>query len=183
MRAPLVGMAACLLLAFGASCHAPLPPAHWQQGGAVVSVPRAQWVRYDTRVDLMPDGSVLVDGEHRLTIDAAGRVYDTESRPVALLEPDGRVVGPDDQDLGLVGAVTASLPGQRVAWLGIQPDGQVQGYSGHDIRQSLGTWLGCNVSPQAQQVCVLVTHLFAMKLRGQGSGLVWEFGVGARVGP
>jgi hypothetical protein len=176
-------MAACLLLAAGASCHAPLPPAHWQQGGAVVSVPRAQWVRYDTRVDLMPDGSVLVDGEHKLTIDAAGRVYDTESRPVALLEPDGRVVGPDDQDLGLVGAVTASLPGQRVAWLGIQPDGQVQGYSGHDIRQSLGTWLGCNVSPQAQQVCVLVTHLFAMKLRGQGSGLVWEFGVGARVGP
>ena len=50
---------------------------------------------------------------------------------------DGRVVGPDDKDLGTVGSVTAALPGERVAWLGILPDGQVQSYGGHDIRQGL----------------------------------------------
>jgi len=184
MRLAVLSLAAIALVGDVAACHMPLPPAHWQQGGAMLTtIPRAQWVRFDTRIDLEPDGAVLVNGEHRLTIDQAGRVFDTENRPIALLEPDGCVVGPDDQDLGTVGAVTASLPGERVAWLGILPDGQVQGYGGHDIRQGLGTWLGCGESPQAQQVCVLVTHLVAMKLRGQGPSPVWEFGFGARVGP
>jgi hypothetical protein len=63
------------------------------------------------------------------------------------------------------------------------PDGQVQGYGSHEIRQGLGTWIGCAGSPQAQQVCVLVTHRVAMKLRGQASSATWDFGVGVQVRP
>jgi hypothetical protein len=183
MRTLLCGVAAIVLSAGSAACHAPVPPAHWPQGGATLDLPRAQWVRFDTRVDLEPDGAVLVDGERQLTIDVAGRVFDLDNRPIALLEADGRVVGPDEEDLGTAGTVTASLPGQRVAWLGLLPDGQVQGYGSHEIRQGLGRWLGCGESPRAQQTCVLVTHLFALKLRGQGASPRWTFSFGGRVGP
>jgi hypothetical protein len=133
-------------------------------------------------VDLASDGRVLLAGEHLLTVDRAGRVFEPDGAPVALLERDGRVRGTEDEDLGQIGAVTAALPGQTTAWLAIAPSGEVVTFGPDGRRGSLGVWLGCNRSPYAAQTCVLVTHLLAQRQRDEQEAssppVMFGFGVG-----
>jgi len=180
-----LAVCASLALALLASpaCSA-TPPANWARGGAPLDLPRARWVLGPNTVDVMPDGQVLLNGEHEWSVDRGGRVFDPDGQPIALLEPDGRVVGPDDKPLGVVGALHASLPGQETAWLSVAPSGQVIRYDEEDgDRLGFGVWAGCNVSPRAHQTCTLVSHLLALRLRerereGGGPGISVGIGVG-----
>ena len=175
-----VGILGAAALGFG--CEPPKPPAHWQQGGAVLVLPRARWVRGDVTVDLFPQGQVLVDGDHVLSLDAAGRVFEPNGTPVALLEPDGAVVGRGNEDLGTVGAVTAARRGQQVAWLALQPSGEVVLFGRRGQTRPLGVWVGCGSAPRVQQACVLLSHLLAEQLLERPADPPVTFGVGIGVG-
>src|SRR6185295_217799 len=85
-----------------AACRAQ-PPPNWGQGGTPLDIPRARWTRGDKLIDLMPDGKVLGDGDHLFTIDRAGRVYQPDNEPVAVLQADGRLLGKDEALLGKIG--------------------------------------------------------------------------------
>src|SRR4051812_43909431 len=111
-----------------ASCHT-APPPNWAAGGSPLDIPRARWTRGEHLVDIMPDGKVLEDGEHLFTIDRAGRVYEPDADPVAVLQADGRLVGTDDAMLGRIGLRNSS-PGTRdFAWLSIGERGEVVRYT------------------------------------------------------
>jgi hypothetical protein len=172
-----------LVLAFltlSLGCSAPRPPANWPGGGAWVVTPAARWVRGGSVVDLTEDGRVLVDGDHELNIDAAGRVFEPDGTAVALLEEDGRLVGPDEAELGTVGALTAARPGEQTAWLGLEPSGEVRLFGRRGERRSFGVWIGCGPTPQHSQACMLVTHLLAQRIEQAGPTphVVFGFGVG-----
>ncbi len=169
------------LLALSA-CVAP-PPAHYAQGGAPLDLPRARWVRGDLTVDLLPDGRVLVNGEHELGLDRAGRVFTPEGDPLAVLELDGRVLGPGDQPLGHVGVVHATLPDRDVAWLSVTDDGEVLRYGEGGERRSWGAWMGCDATPRSRQACTLVTHLVGLRVvaREAQAGVSVGVGFGVRV--
>jgi hypothetical protein len=141
------------------------PPSKWAEGGARLDLPRARWALVDSAVDLTPDGNVFINSEHVLTIDRAGRVINQDKEPVALLLPDGRVMGPDDNPLGAVGSLHAALPDEQNAWLSVLPTGEVIRYLEDGERLNMGAWLGCNISPRAQQACTLVTHLLGMRIK------------------
>lgn len=161
----------------------PHPPAHWAVGGADVDIPAARWARPDASVDIQPDGKILVDGEHYATLDRAGRVYDADGQPIALLEPDGRVTGPDDASLGFVGRASASLPGATTAWIALQPTGDVLRFDPEGAPSPMGRWMGqCGATARTLQVCTLVTHLLLVKQQsGPRIGIGFGFGVGVRV--
>ena len=150
-------MAQCVLLA----CAAATPPADWARGGAPLDIVRARYIKSDLLVDVLPGGQVMINGEHELTVDRAGRVVDDEGAAVALLEPDGRVVGPENAPLGQVGAQHAARPDESFAYLSVTPTGEVIRYDEEGERSNYGVWIGCNVSPRANQLCALVTHLLA----------------------
>lgn len=167
-------------LALLAACSA-TPPANWARGGAPLDIPRARWVWGSTTIDVSPDGKVFLNGEPELNVDRGGRVFDLDGQPVALLEPDGRVIGPDEKPLGIVGALHASLPDEATAWLSVTGSGEVIRYDDEGERSSFGVWLGCNSSPRAHQTCTLLTHLLAMRLRENersSSGVSVGIGVG-----
>jgi hypothetical protein len=168
------------VVAFG--CASAQPPSGWQVGGAPLLLSAARWATDEGLVELAPDGSVLVDGEARFVIDAAGRVYDLDLEPVALLQPDGRLVGADDRGWGVVGSMHASLPGAAEAWLSVLPDGTVVRYGDEGERIAGGLWQGCGPAPSAAQACVLVTHLVLLEAelrrrRVPGPGLGVGFGI------
>lgn len=170
---------AFVLLAAGC---APRPPAQWAQGGAELEIPAARWVRGDATVELYPDGKLRINGEHEATLDRAGRLFDTDAQPIALLLPDGRLVGPDDAPLGFVGQATASLPDARTAWLAIQLTGEVVRFEDDGAPVSMGAWVGaCRATPRTMQVCTLITHVVATKLRS-GPRVGFSFGVGVGIG-
>jgi hypothetical protein len=180
-KRPLLAIAALL-----GACAAH-PPARWAEGGAPVDLPHARWVRADATVELLPSGRVQVNADHVFTIDRAGRVFDPDAQPLALLEPDGRLMGPDDAPLGFVGSQSASLPGADTAWLTLMPGGEVIAYDDHGQPASLGRWIGqCEATPQTRQACVLVSHLLGGRLQGRsrvgfGFGLGVGIGIGGRV--
>ncbi|WP_437998018.1 hypothetical protein WMF26_46825 [Sorangium sp. So ce185] len=174
-----------------AACTA-TPPANWARGGALLDIPRARWVHGNLAVDVLPDGKILVNGEHQLNVDRGGRVFGLEAEPLALLEPDGRVIGPNDDPLGQIGVLHASLPGEATAWLTVAQSGAVIRYVEEGEREPFGVWLGCGVTPRAHQTCTLVTHLLGLRIRklerqtttepvglGFGSGLGLGFGAGS----
>jgi hypothetical protein len=162
-RALLLGLSPLLFI----GCT-PRPPAHWAQGGSPLDIPRARWVRGDASIEIAPDGRVLVNGEHQLTIDHAGRIFDIDAHPVALSERDGRLIGPDDKPLGMAGVWSASLPGEASAWLSVLPSGEVVRYGDDGVRTSMGAWVGnCMASASAHQTCMIVTHLLGMKLKDE----------------
>jgi len=146
----------------------PRPPANWAQGGSPLDIPRARWVRGDASIEIAPDGRVLVNGEHQLTIDRGGRIFDIDAHPVALSERDGRLLGPDDKPLGVAGVWSASLPGETSAWLSLLPSGEVVRYGDDGARTSMGAWVGnCMASAPAHQTCMIVSHLLGMKLKDE----------------
>ena len=162
-RALLLGLSTLLL----AGCT-PKPPANWAQGGSPLDIPRARWVRGDASVEISGDGRVLVNGEHQLTIDRGGRIFDVDAHPVALIERDGRLIGPDDKSLGMAGVWSASLPGESVAWLSLLASGEVVRYGDEGVRSSMGAWVGnCMASAPAHQTCMNVSHLHGMKLKDE----------------
>ncbi len=178
MRRFLFAPAAALLV----SACAATPPAHWAQGGTALDLPHARWTRGDAIIDVMPDGKVYVDGEHELSIDRGGRVFDPSAEPIALLEPDGRLVGNDDTPLGLVGAMHASLPGQANAWLTVLEHGEVVRYDDEGERHGFGIWAGCDGSARTHQTCTLVSHLLGLRVLARESRGRVSIGVGVGVG-
>ncbi len=164
-------------------CSSPLPPSRWGVGGAALSLPWARWDAGDSSIELRPDGQVWIDDDVAFVIDGAGRVYDPDLAPLAMLEPDGRLVGTDDRDLGVVGSMHASPPGRREAWFSLLPDGTVLRYDEEGDRYAGGLWQGCQVSPSAAQACVLVTHLVTIEAeaRRRRSGSGFGFGIGVMI--
>jgi hypothetical protein len=163
------------------SCSAN-PPANWAKGGAPLEIPRARWVFGTSAVEVVPDGKVIIDGEHQLTIDRGGRVFDPDREPIALLEPDGRLIGPDDEAMGIVGALTASRPDEQHAWLSVAPSGEVIIYDDEGERHLAGVWIGCNATPRTHQVCTLVSHMLAMRMRAALARGEPSVGVGIGIG-
>jgi len=128
-----------------------------------------------------PDGQVLEGGSLLFVIDRVGRVVDSDYEPVAMLWPDGRVVGTDDRLLGQVGVSNASPPGSRTAWLSVSPNGQVVYVDADGTRSAGGVWTGCD--GPALRTCTYVTHLIALRsyVRRE-SGVAVGVGIGVGVG-
>jgi hypothetical protein len=171
---------AALLVGAITGCQAH-PPIHWVQGGSRLDIPRARWSNGEGVLDVMPDGRVLANGAHLFTIDAAGRVFDIENEPIALLEADGRVVGKDDANLGKVGLRNASPPGAEYAWLTLDDTGTVVRFDPEGGPHPDGTWSGCG---PALRTCTLATHVIALaQTRGSsGSRVRMGFGMGVGMG-
>jgi hypothetical protein len=141
------------LFALGCQAH---PPPRWAEGGAPIDIPRARWTREGQLIDIMPDGKILRDGEHLFTVDRAGRVYEPDNEPVAVLQPDGRLVGRDDAGLGRIGLRNAALPGQPTAWLALGDKFEVLHFNAAGDAKADGAWTGCGT---ALRTCALVSHL------------------------
>lgn len=173
------------LLSLAAGC-APAPPAHWAQGGAMVEIPHARWVRGDGALELFPDGKITIDGQQFATLDHGGRLFDVDAQPIALLEPDGRVVGPDDAPMGFVGQASASLPESSTAWIALLPSGELVRFEEDGARAPMGAWVGqCARSARTMQVCTLISHVVALRARNAprvsvGVGIGIGVGVGGR---
>jgi hypothetical protein len=155
------------------------PPARWVQGGSRLDIPRARWTQGGGVIDVMPDGRVLANGDHLFTIDAAGRVFDRDNDPIALLEVDGQLVGKDDVILGKVGLRNASPPGVEFAWLTIDDAGTVVRFDPEGGPHPDGAWSGCGA---ALRTCTLSTHLIALAQARGRSGSRMRFGLGLGVG-
>ena len=163
LRVGTLPLVVCALTACAAK-----PPANWAKGGAPLDLVSSRWVRGDVTIEITPDGRVVANNEHLLSVDRGGRVYDNDAKPVALLELDGRVIGPDDKSLGFVGAWSASLPNETLAWLAVMGTGEVIRYTDQGERSTMGVWVGgCGYSLRAHQLCTLVTHLLTMRYRDQ----------------
>lgn len=160
-----------LALGLLAGCAASKPPPPgWQQGGAPLYVPRAMWTippatyyQGYVNVEITQDGRVLENGDAKFGIDTAGRVFDLDGHAVALLRPDGRLIGAGNEDLGFVGPTTAALPGTAYASLAITQAGQVLRYTEDGQMTQLGNWAGCGMFVPSLQACMLVTYLAATK--------------------
>jgi hypothetical protein len=169
--------AAAVLTGVLAGCQAH-PPIHWGQGGSRLDIPRARWSHTDWVIDVMPDGRVLGNGDHLFTIDTAGRIFDVENEPIALLEVDGRLVGRDETSLGRIGLRNASLPGAESAWLTIDANGTVVRFDPEGGPHPDGVWSGCG---SALRTCTLTTHLIALdRARSRQSNV--QVGVGVGIG-
>jgi hypothetical protein len=132
-------------------------------------------------VDVEPDGKVIVNQRHLLSVDATGRVYDAYNRPVALLQPDGMLIGGNDSPMGWVGAGEAILPGDDHSWLRLESGGLLIQNDG-DEEKPFGQWLGCD-RPQVLQLCTLVSHIVGRELRARtGSGGGFGLGSGVTMG-
>lgn len=165
---------ALLLLGLGCS---PKEPPNWPRGGAPLNIPAARWERGDAEtVELRPDGQVLEGGDLVFVIDRVGRVVDAEYDPVALLLPDGQLVGTNDQLLGQLGITNAAPPWSNLAWLAVMPDGSVTGFGGDGNRTTLGRWQGCGGA--ALRSCTLVTHLLMLRHHRTAPPSGVHFGVG-----
>lgn len=172
-----------VVLAVSVSACGATPPAGWQTGGQHLVAPRARWVNGELLVDVEPDGRVFVDGRHFFTIDASGRVYDAYNQPVALLQPDGMVIGTNDTPMGWVGAGEAILPGGEHSWLVLMPGGLLLQSDG-DAHKAFGQWLGCDHA-RVVQLCTLVSHVIGREMlarRGDGQGFGLSPGIGLGVG-
>jgi hypothetical protein len=172
-------LAAGLFLCLAACASS--PPPHWQQGGAPLAVGPARWTRADDdAIEILPNGSVLENGSLLFLVDRAGRVVNEDSDPVAILLPDGQLVGPNDHYLGRVGVSNASPPGAPSAWLSILPNGQMLTYSPDGDREPAGVWTGCN--GPTRRTCTLVAHMVQMRRYQRGSRGGVGVGIGIGIG-
>jgi hypothetical protein len=160
------------------ACHSQ-PPPNWEQGGSPIEIPRARWTRGDKLIDIMPDGHVLGDGEHLFTIDRAGRVYQPDHEPIAVLQPDGRLVGKDNTVLGKIGLRNSSAPGKQVAWVAIGDRGEVLRYDPDGDARVDGAWTGCE---PAVRSCTLTTHIIALVETQSRRSPIYGPGVGVGIG-
>jgi hypothetical protein len=158
------------------------PPPGWAKGGAPLVIKQMYWKTGDGRdVAVTPEGNITADGDLLMSIDRAGRVYDEDKEPVALLLPDGTVEGPEGSNLGQVGVTNAAPPGGGNAWLAVLPDGHVLHFEADGERTSDGAWRGCE-GPQ-HRTCTFVSHLFTLhRVAAAWSQSNVSFGVGFGVG-
>jgi hypothetical protein len=168
------------LLAFMPACSTQ-PPPHWAEGGARFVTENATWTTGEgTLVQLTKDGKVIADGDHVFTIDSAGRVYDKDNEPAAIVLPDGNVAGTDDTHLGRIGLSNAAPPGGGAAWLSVFPNGEVIHYDPDGQRSTDGAWRGC--TGPVLRTCTLVSHLYTLERISRASGGGgFTFGVGVGV--
>lgn len=153
------------------------PPANWAAGGLAVEPVAARWQRDGRVVDLLADGRVMIDGDHALTVDRAGRVFEPSGDAVALLEPDGALIGPDDRWMGQVGVRTASLRPRGYAWLSIAPNGAVTRFDEEGERHADGAW-SPSCQGNASQTCMLVTHVIEWREEARRPRVGFGVGVG-----
>jgi hypothetical protein len=175
----LVGLAACEAR----------PPANWVQGGSRLDIPRARWTRSGHLIDIMPDGQVLADGEHVFSLDPAGRIFELDNDPIAVLQADGRLLGKDDVLLGKIGIRNAAPPGKDVAWVAVSEQGEVLHFDPDGEGHPDGGWEGCGGAVRA---CTLVTHVISLSesrrygahpgFYGPSVGVGMGVGLGAGVG-
>jgi hypothetical protein len=195
LRSAKGGVALVLSALLLAACGGPKPPARWAMGGARLDLQPAGWTYDGDPVEIRPLGwdyaEVRVDGDVELHLDRVGRVYDRYKRPIAMLDPDGRLVGVDNELLGIVGAANAALPGKAHAWLSFTPSGAVVKHDAEMGPVSVGGWVGCGPSPFAQQACLLVSYVLYFEDEGERTGervpagpsVGVGIGVGVGVGP
>lgn len=179
-RIAILTAAACAAASL-AGCTPP-PPRSWQGGGTTLVIPQAQWILGEDAVQLTRSGDVIAGGDKILSIDRAGRVYDADGDPVGVLEPDGTYIGTDDEPLGMVGSVRASLPEEGFAWITLEPNGQVIRFDEEGHRYPFGAWFGCGRDPRSLQACTLVTHAIGLKMRRRARQDGPSFGIGVGVG-
>lgn len=178
MRAPFLGLPIAVLLL--AACENP-PPAGWAKGGAPLVIKPMSWkTGAGEDVAVTEDGKVTTDGDLIFTIDRAGRVYDEEKEPLALLLPDGTIEGSEQTHLGQIGVTNAAPPGGGNAWLAVLPDGHVVHFDQDGERSADGVWRGCD-GPQ-HRTCTLVSHLYTLHRVAAASRGNPTFGVGIGVG-
>jgi len=163
-RATLIAMTAfrfaVVVLFLVTACGNPPPPG-WQQGGAPLVIDRMSWMTAGgRRINVAQDGQVTIHGHLIFSIDRAGRVYDHDNEPVALLLPDGTLEGSGGTELGHVGVTNAAPPRASYAWLTVLPDGQVLHFAPDGTRTPGGYWRGCD-GPQ-HRACTLVSHLLSL---------------------
>ncbi len=170
-----------ILVASSLGCAAVALPSGWREGGRRLALPAARWVVGERTVELAANGSVVVDGVHTMTVDRAGRVYGPENRPIALLKPDGIVLGPDDEPLGWVGA-TEARGDDNEPWLTFLPTGEVVRLLGDGQPRPFGVWLGCDQVPYGSQTCLLVSHLVGLEVRTRAASPGVSVGVGLGLG-
>ncbi|MFZ5895898.1 MAG: hypothetical protein ACOY0T_32885 [Myxococcota bacterium] len=165
---------ASLLLALGCS---PREPPEWPRGGAPLLIPSARWDRGEAdAIEIRSNGQVLEGGDLVFVVDRVGRVADADYDPLAILLPDGRVVGTDDQYLGQIGVTNAAPPWSTQAWLAVQPDGIAVGFDSDGDRVGFGRWHGCD--GPALRTCTLVTHLLILRRHRSVPPSGVRFGVG-----
>jgi hypothetical protein len=179
MRALRYGLPVAVLLLVG--CENP-PPPNWAKGGAPLVIKQMTWKTGDGRnVVVTADGKITSDGDLIYTLDRAGRVYDEDKEPIALLLPDGTVQGSENVHLGQVGVTNAAPPGGGNAWLAVLPDGHVLHFEEDGERTSDGLWRGCD-GPQ-HRTCTFVSHLFTLhRIAASSHGSNVHYGVGMGVG-
>jgi hypothetical protein len=148
------------IAATAVACSA-TPPPNWAQGGAPVTLGHASWDRDDDIFEINPDGTITEDGDVIFQIDQVGRVYHEDGDPIAILLPDGHLVGEDAVGMGEVGPMSAAFPGAAFAWLSLNPQGHVIRYDRDGGEYYDGTWKGCD-GPM-MRTCTLVTHVVAMR--------------------
>ena len=179
MVAPVVTPRIVVLSAFLPLACAPAKPPSWEQGGTPLAIPNARWDRPDEDpVELHADGRVLEDGTLRYVVDRVGRIVDEDYESVAILLPDGRLVGNDNVFLGQLGVTNASSPHSTAAWLAVRPDGSVIYYDDDGEQLSRGKWTGCN--GPSLRTCTLVTQVMTLRdyARRAESGVTVGVGVG-----
>lgn len=137
------------------------PPPNWAQGGAPVALGHASWDRDGDIYEIKPDGTVSEDGDVLFQIDQVGRVYHEDGDPIAILLPNGHLVGEDSMGMGEVGPVSASFPGDAFAWMSLHPTGLVVRYDRDGGEYQDGTWTGCQ-GPMSR-TCTLVTHVIFLQ--------------------
>src|SRR5512147_1417989 len=168
-----------LLLALSGLACSPPPPPHWAEGGAPLVLGPAHWDRADDDpIDLDAQGRVLEGGTLRFIVDNRGRIVDDDDGAVAVLFPQGELVGPSNQFLGRIGVANAAPPHRDVAWLAVMPDGTVQYFDDEGDRSQDGRWRGCEGA--RHRTCTLVTHLIALRRYRHGSPRV-GVGIGVMV--
>lgn len=137
------------------------PPPNWARGGAPVTLGHASWDRDGDVIEINPDGTITEDGDVLFQLDQVGRVYHEDGDPIAILLPDGHLVGEDDMGMGEVGPTSAAFPGAAYAWLSLHPAGHVIRYDRDGGEYHDGTWTGCG-GPMLR-TCTLVTHVIALQ--------------------
>ena len=151
-----------VLLLFSAAACGGSPPAHWARGGSRLDIPAARWARPSGDAELGANGTLRIGGEPWFRIDPEGRVRDAEGEAFALLEPDGRLVGRDDEVIGKVNdrmAIRASS-GDTVIMLA---RGDLLRRDGESERRA-GAWEGdCTRSAGAREACVLAAFLVTVE--------------------
>jgi hypothetical protein len=139
----------------------------------------AHWSRGDSIIEVRPDGKVLVDNDPAFNIDGAGRVFETDGDPIAVLQPDGALVGRNQTAMGQVGLLSAAFPGSSTAWVGMGPKGEVIRYDPEGERSQDGYWQGCG--GPAVLTCTLVTHMVLLREWQHRPRVGVGFGIGIGV--